>query len=309
MDIKNLFGTVKEEEISGNSENSNIYKIRLKDSILTDGHYRATIRIIPDPEDITKSIHSLQTYYLQNPDNTGTRVISPLTIGDKTCKIFTAWKHYRYSQDEKDNIIAQQFFSKKTEHWTRVYIVEDKNHPEYENTVMVMKLPASIYTKCLAASTVENSKNKIKFAISPICGVDINIDACTSIPGSTDPKLMTYEHSELAEYSSPFVDKETGKSIYSEAEIASLDSLNTMINAAATKAAKGTNEKSIFEINLEIEKTLGTMTELIDKTNAWIKKECENIVLPDYTPWDEVTNAKVDSWLEYVATTAAAAKA
>ena len=98
-----------DENNSSNQGNSLIYKTRPQDSVSEDGHYRAKIKIIYNPENPKKSFLEQQSYGMQDTNGFFT-VISSLTIEDKTCPIFTAWKKCHYA--EANTTLYKQALSK-----------------------------------------------------------------------------------------------------------------------------------------------------------------------------------------------------
>ena len=62
---------------------------------------------------------------------------SSLSVNDKTCPIFTAWKKCRYSeegsvlwkQQAKKDVGGKQLFDKRFARYVTIQVLEDKNHP------------------------------------------------------------------------------------------------------------------------------------------------------------------------------------
>ena len=158
-------------EQKNNNFSNNIYKPRPAESKSTDGIYRATIRVVYSPHDITRSILERQSYGLTDARGFF-QVVSKLTNNDTSCPIFAAWKQCRYS---KNPVLQAQaatkdkggngLFDKRFERFVTIQVMDDQNHPELNGKYMFWKLPKFIYEAMTAKMTPSEDSKKASIPV------------------------------------------------------------------------------------------------------------------------------------------------
>jgi hypothetical protein len=176
---------------SENQFNSNIYKARPAESKSTDGIYRATIRLVYSPQNMTRSILERQSYGLTDARGFF-QVVSKLTNNDTSCPIFSAWKQCRYS---KNPVLQAQaatkdkggngLFDKRFERYVTIQVMDDQNHPELNGKYMFWKLPKFVYEALQAKMKPSDESNKASIPVmDALFGRAIYLEVK---PGPDDP--------------------------------------------------------------------------------------------------------------------------
>ena len=147
-DIFNLPTNVSEitnDVVKGNkSIDENLYSPSLDDA--ADGVYKATIRFLPNINDIKLSTISKYVYFLTdvNREN-GFFVDDPTTVGEKSPIGNLYWKLYN-SSNAVDKELSKQL-NRNYYNYSLIEIVKDVQHPELEGQIKVFKYGVTIKNK------------------------------------------------------------------------------------------------------------------------------------------------------------------
>ena len=172
-----------------------IYKPNPKFATSEDGVYRSKVRIILNPLSPKDTIVPQAQYWLRSVD--GSRpVFSSLSIGDKNCPIFKAWKSLWYSDDEEKKERSREIFQKNETQWVLVQILEDKNQPELVGKFKVMKLAKDIYTKMVDLMNPSAESGKTPYPVADyVVGLELSL---VVQPGPDDPKAPERKQREIS---------------------------------------------------------------------------------------------------------------
>lgn len=295
---------------ASSSGSSILYHMRPKDSVSDDGIYRATIKIIYDPHNRKKSILNQQSYMLHDSEGYF-NVVSSLTVGDKSCPIFTAWKKCHYS--DKGSVLWRQaaaktdggkeLFDNRRATYCIVQILEDKNQPELVGQYKIWKLPKAILDEINKKMAPSEESGKIPVPIMDwLFGRSIDIEVT---PGPDDPNAPERKNREI---------KYSG-------EIS--DDVVTIINPDGTKLLNDEDQEVLDNYVSKMNKVWGKkktpeeVKEVMDDVNAdpntvklreiykRVQKQLMDIV-PDldkefgYHEWSNETKERVSRWLKTV---------
>ena len=310
---QDLFNNNSEENQNSNQGNGLIYKTRPQDSVSEDGHYRAKIKIIYNPENPKKSFLEQQSYGMQ--DTTGFfTVISSLTIEDKTCPIFTAWKkcHYAdagttlYNQALSKEKGGKQLFDKRFARYVIVQILKDKNQPDLEGSFKIWKLPTTIYNMLQQKMNPAKESGKMSIPVMDyLFGRAINIDVA---PGPDDPSQPLRKTREIT-YSGEFTD-DIVSCVNPDKSPLLNDSEQEILDAYVRKIEKAW--KMTCEDDEEIEQRNAivaaanssdeykALLPIYSKVLAQIKEWAPKLDSLSYKPWSDETKKRVSEWIEIV---------
>lgn len=283
-----------------------IYKPNPKFATSEDGVYRSKVRIILNPLSPKDTIVPQAQYWLQSVD--GSRpVFSSLSIGDKNCPIFKAWKSLWYSDDEEKKERSRKIFQKNETQWVLVQILEDKNQPELVGKFKVMKLAKDIYTKMVDLMNPSAESGKTPYPVADyVVGLELSL---VVQPGPDDPKAPERKQREISYTLSSFgsyapVIKTDGTPLLTDDEIELVDAYVTAKNDSVSgKTAKKRDEGAakLAELQPQLrpiyEKAIEYVKENLRDDHGDIidlQKKC------GYTPWDEETTKFVDQWIAVV---------
>lgn len=298
---------------SQDPKNSILYHTRPKDSVSEDGHYRAKIKIIYNPEAPKASFLEQQSYGLQDTDGFF-NVISSLTIDDKSCPVFTSWKKCRYS--EKGSELYNQaltkdqggkgLYDKRFARYVLVQIIKDKNQPDLVGSFKIWKLPTSIYN--LLQNAMNPSEESGKMAIPVLdylFGRTISIDVA---PGPDDPKNPQRKTREIA-YTGDISKNATscinpdGSPLLNDEEQEILDAYVKKISEAWDMECEDKDE--IEERNALVAKVNSSdeykaLIPIYSKVFNQIKEWAPKLDSFSYKPWSSQVSERVDHWIKIV---------
>lgn len=298
--------SVFNEPKSNSFVDTTIYKTNPKLATSEDGVYRSKVRIILNPLSPKDTIVPQAQYWLQSVD--GSRpVFSSLSIGDKNCPIFKAWKSLWYSEDEDKKERSRKIFQKNETQWVLVQILEDKNQPELVGKFKVMKLAKDIYTKMVDLMNPSAESGKTPYPVADyVVGLELNL---VVQPGPDDPKAPERKQREISYTLSNFgsyapVIKTDGTPLLTDDEIELVDAYVTAkTDSVSGKTAKKRDEGAakLAELQPQLrpiyEKAINYVKENLRDDNGDIidlQKKC------GYTPWDEETTQFVNQWIAVV---------
>ena len=289
----------------GNQEkdyNKNIYKTNPVSTKVAseDGHYRSTIRIIYNPFDVKRSIVN-QCQYVLRDENGMFFVNSALADGDRNCPIFKGWKKLHFSGDPEKDEFAKKMFEKNESMWVLVQVIEDKNKPEEEGKLKVMKLPRTIYNKLQAKMnpSAESKKSAVAlmdYLLGPVLEMDV-------VPGPDDPKQpsrkmreINYDLCDFGTDPNPIV-KVDGTPLFNDDELETIDAYAT----AKTNMEKARTEEKRNAFKQEALGMVDDMKKLYKKALDYLKDNAPDLVAEcGYTPWSDEVTKRVENWLNAV---------
>lgn len=130
----------------GSKGNANLYAPKYDEA--PDGVYKSKVRFLPNFKNPRKSIMKKYVYFLME-DRLGKKggfyVDSPSTVGEK-CPCQDAFFRLRNSESAIDKKMSEEL-KRKENFYSYVQIIEDKQHPELEGRIMVMKYGFKIKNK------------------------------------------------------------------------------------------------------------------------------------------------------------------
>jgi len=168
--------------------------LKVDPKISKDGHYHSKVRIIYNPFDKTQSIVRSAAYAMFDQDGFF-MVDSKLSLNDRNCPIFKAWKALHFSTDETKYDIDGKTYTKKEwgDHmydkseaqYCLVQVMEDENQPEFVGRFVGMKLPKAIYDVLQAKMHPQDPskapQDLMNYLFGPILEMDVT-------PGPDDPE-------------------------------------------------------------------------------------------------------------------------
>lgn len=284
----------------GSAGDPNVYKTNPLKTSSDDGNYHSVVRLIVNPLSPADSIVSRAHYFLEAQD--GNRlVVSSLSVGDKSCPLFRAWKRGHFSGEESYKAFADSIFNKNESRWVLVQVIEDENQPELKGRFMYMKLAKDIFEKVEQAIKVDGYP-----VMDYVIGSALNMNVK---PGPDDPAQPQRKQREISYSLCNFGDfqpiiKTDGTNLFTDDEIELIDEYVT----AAKDIKTGKTQKKKDEAAAKLEQVKPQIRPLYEKAIAYVR---ENLVKVDgtpldlvkdqgYTPWSDETIDYVNKWIEMV---------
>lgn len=291
----------------GPRQDPNIYKTNPKDSKAEDGVYRSVVKVILNPFNLQESIIPQTTYYLKSQD--GSRLVrSSLSLDDRNCPIFRAWKRHWFSGDETRKEFAKKMFDQNNSQWVLVQILEDENKPELVGQFKVMKLAKDIYDKINTRMNPSSASKALPYPVMDyVIGLALNIEVQ---PGPDDPKAperkqreISYSLSNLGDYAT--VIKTDGTQLLTEEEIELVDTYVNAINDSQngkTEKKKKDALKALEEVKPQIRPIYAKVAQYVRENvkDAATGEELNVAKYCGYQPWDDDTKDFVSKWIEIV---------
>lgn len=289
----------------GPKQDPNIYKTNPKDSKADDGVYRSTVKVILNPFNLKESIVPQTSYYLQSQD--GSRLVrSSLSIDDRNCPIFKAWKRHWFSGDEARKEFAKKIFQQNNSQWVLVQILEDENKPELVGQFRVMKLAKDIYEKIITRMNPSSSSKASPYPVMDyVIGLALNIEVQ---PGPDDPKAperkqreISYSLSNLGDYAT--IIKTDGTPLLTDEEIELVDTYVNAIN----DSQNGKTEKKRKDGLKALQEVKPQIRPIYQKVADYVKENVKDAATGEpldvakycgYQPWDDNTKEFVNKWIE-----------
>lgn len=289
----------------GPKQDPNIYKTNPKNAKSEDGVYRSKVKVLLNPFSPKDSIVPQATYWLNSMD--GSRPVrSCLSVGDKMCPVFRAWKRLWFSGDEAKKNFAKTVYNKNESLWVLVQVLEDENQPELVGQFRVMKLAKDIYEKLSARMKPSAASGKAAYPVMDyVIGLALDMEVQ---PGPDDPSAperkqreISYSLCNFAEYAT--VIKTDGTPLLNDDEIELVDSYVTAIN----DAQNGKTDKKRQAGMAALEKVKPQIRPIYDKVVAYVAENLKDVVTGEkldilqycgYTPWDDETKTFVDHFTE-----------
>lgn len=293
--------TVFESATAEKKVNTNIYKTNPINTVNEDGNYHSKIRILLNPYDIKRSIVHRVAYSMR--DEKGFfQVVSSLSIGDKSCPIFTGWKKLWFAKDntEEKKAWAKKMFDKSETDWVLVQIIEDENQPELVGTIKVMKLPKIVLNRLIAKMNPTDPKKQKQPIMDYLFGPILEMNV---VPGPDDAshperkqREISYDLCDFDTDETPII-KTDGTPLFTDEELEAIDEYNTANNdlvKAKTDAKRIDAEKRKTALVATIRPLYGKAIEYLKVNALNLVEECS------YTQWTDETKVRVDKWLEKV---------
>ena len=288
---------------------NNLYKPRPAESKSTDGIYRATIRVIYCPYDITHSILERQTYGLTDARGFF-QVVSKLTNNDTSCPIFTAWKQCRYSQNPVLQAQAATkdkggngLFDKRLENYVTIQVIDDQNHPELNGRYMFWKLPKVVYSAIQSKMTPpEDSKRPSIPVMDILFGRAIYLEVT---PGPDDPSAPERKTRETS-YGTTEVSNDIlsctnpdGSPLLDPIEQGVLDKYIQDMQPVWSSRNPVEREQTLAKVNAD--PNTAKLGEIYAKVIEQVKSFCPNLVEElGYREWSQETAQRVQDWINAV---------
>lgn len=312
---QDLFNNANGEDNQSNQSqvNSIIYKTRPQDSVSEDGHYRAKIKIIYNPENPKASFLEQQSYGMKDK-NGFFSVISSLTINDKSCPIFTSWKKCHFS--EAGSTLYNQalptekggkgLYDKRFARYVIVQIIKDNNQPDLVGSFKIWKLPTSIYNILQNAMNPSEESGMMAIPVMDyLFGRTINIDVA---PGPDDPSNPNRKTREIT-YTGDISKKATcclnpdGSPLLNDEEQEILDAYVSKIKEAWDMECEDEDEikkrnELVAKINSSDE--YKALVPIYSKVFAQIKEWAPKLDTLSYKPWSDQTKTRVENWITVV---------
>lgn len=289
---------------------SKIYKTLPKTSKSEDGHYHAKIRFVMNPFDSKQSLVHQVRYSMQD-ENGFFSAISPLSIGDKNCPLFKAWKTLHFSGDAAKDEFAKKEWEKRESDWGLVQIIEDENFPELVGQFKIMKFARDIVEKINAK--MNPSKDSKKGALRLNDYLFGNVLEMDVKPGPKDPQHPERETREISyavcDFSSDIqpIIKTDGTPLFDEDQVEVIENYSKAYNYVKAQLAKSSVEDKTEKEKAALQKAQDKMDGLKEQmremyTTAieYAKENCPSLIDEcSYKPWDELLSARVQKWIDY----------
>ena len=283
-----------------------IYKTNPKNSKSEDGVYRSKVKILLNPLSPKDTIVPQAQYWLAGVDGS-MPVRSSLSIGDKNCPIFKAWKRLWFSGDEEKKESSREIFQKNESQWVLVQILEDDNQPELVGKFRVMKLAKDIYTKMVDLMNPSKESKKVPYPVTDyVVGLELNI---VVTPGPDDPKAPERKQREISYTLSNFggyapVIKTDGTPLLTDEELELVDNYVTAYNdsiSGKTQKKKDEGAHKVTELKPQLREVYSKVIEYVKENIKDDEGHVINLVEKcGYTPWDEQTTEFVNKWIAIV---------
>lgn len=279
---------------------SKIYRTRPSESVSKDGVYRATIKMVYNPFDLKNSILEQQNYAMQDTDGFFS-VVSSLTVNDRSCPIFTAWKKCHYAKEGEMLKEQEKYFEKRFARWCIVQVLEDKNQPDLVGKYLFWKLPKSVLDVVNAKMKPSEESGRTPIPVMDfLFGRSIELEVNPGPDDKSAPERKTREISYMCEISDECVSNTNvdGSPLLTGDEQAVLDKyIEAMMPVWKLK---------------DPEKRVEMMAEINADPNTVALKQIYNTVLarmkeivPDlnelsYHEWSDNQKERVQRWLDVV---------
>lgn len=310
---QDLFNNQTGEGNAQSPANSLIYKTKPSESVSEDGHYRAKIKIIYNPENPKASWLEQQSYGLQDKEGFF-NVISSLTVDDKSCPVFTSWKKCHFS--EKGTTLYNQalskdqggkgLYDKRFARYVIVQILKDKNQPDLVGSFKLWKLPTSIYTLLQNAMNPSKESGKMPIPVLDyLFGRAITIDVAPGPDDKANPLRKTREITYTGEISKGAVSciSPDGSPLLNDEDQEILDAYVSKISKAWDMECEDEDDieernKLVAEVNSSEE--YKALLPIYSKVFAQIKEWAPKLDTLSYKPWSDAVKTRVQNWITVV---------
>ena len=289
----------------------------VKFSKTEDGHYHASVRVLYNPFNIKESVIKQVVYRMQDEAGFFT-ANSSLSIGDKNCQLFKAWKklHFAKKQDGSEDTVRKAWgdekYVKRESRWVLVQILEDENQPELIGQIKAWKLPKAVWTKMDAKMHPSPDSKKTPVALMDyLFGPVLTLDVAPGPDDKDHPERkqreISYDLCEFETDPTPIVQAIDGGSeaLFTDEELEQIEAYFNAKGTIAKESAKPkskTTEKKISEAEAEIKTLTPEIKKMYLKAIAYMKQHAFDITEKfGYKPWDAELTARVQNWIDRVA--------
>jgi hypothetical protein len=316
FDPSNL--TAFQEPTDSANEDPQIYNTNpVKFSKTEDGHYHASVRVLYNPFNIKESVIKQVVYRMQ--DEAGFfSANSSLSVGDKNCPLFKAWKklHFAKKQDGSEDTIRKAWgddkYEKRESRWVLVQIIEDENQPELVGQIKAWKLPKAVWTKMDAKMNPSPDSKKTPVALMDyLLGPVLTLDVAPGPDDKDHPERkqreISYDLCEFETDPTPIVmaTEDGSEALFTDDELEQIEAYFNAKGTIAKESAKPktkTTEKKISEAEAEIKTLTPEIKKMYLKAIAYMKQHSFDIAEKfGYKPWDAELTARVQNWIDRVA--------
>lgn len=195
FDDDQLTGAVSKQEYSSGATNPDFYVPKVDDDKATNRIYKARIRFLPNWKDPAKSKISKFLYFIANGEDKF-YVDCPSNFDAKKPNIiteayFATWKHDTASVRQ-----TSSNFKRKSFYWALVQIVEDKQHPELEGKIKIMRFGNQIDKLIVKQAEEVAGRSKVN-VFNPFTGKELFLDIREKT--FEGEKQITYDESYFAD--------------------------------------------------------------------------------------------------------------
>lgn len=284
-----------QDNSSQSTGNPNIYKtnpLKVSKDVAPDGHYRAKVRLIYNPFDISKSIVRSAMYKFTDSDGFF-MLDSKLAMNDRSCRIFKDWKSFHFSQDPElvatlnvDGVATKvsrkqwgdAMFNKSELQYALVQVIEDANQPELVGKFMIWKLPKFIFDLMNArmnpTDKSETPQDLLNYLFGPVLKIDVT-------PGPDDPSNPERKQREIKYNLCTFdsdptpIIKVTGENLFSDDE---LDMINDYMDSKKILINPKSTAKKKTEATEKCKSLVDDLKKLMSKALDYAKENAIDIV-------------------------------
>ena len=288
--------------------NQNIYKTKPAESKSEDHVYRSKIKVIYSPQNIKNSVLEVQGYALED-ENGFFSVNSSLTVGDKSCPIFNAWKKCRYA-DEGSVLWLQQakkpqgkeLFTKTFARYVTIQVLEDKNHPELEGKYMFFKLPKSIWDMIDKKQNPSKESGNCPVPVMDfLFGYAIKLEVNPGPDDKNNPQRKTREityHGEFTKHPVSCLNPDKSP-LLSSAEQKVLDKYIDAMEEIWDEEDVNKRNKMTEEVNAD--PNTAELRKIYRRVLDEIKTFCPDVNEEfGFKPWDDALAKRVKNWIDIV---------
>lgn len=279
---------------------SKIYRTRPSESVSKDGVYRATIKMVYNPFDLKNSILEQQNYAMQDVDGFFS-VVSSLTVNDRSCPIFTAWKKCHYAKEGEMLKEQEKYFEKRFARWCIVQVLEDKNQPDLVGKYLFWKLPKSVLDVVNAKMKPSEESGRTPIPVMDfLFGRSIELEVNPGPDDKSAPERKTREISYMCEISDECVSNTNvdGSPLLTGDEQAVLDKyIEAMTPVWKLKDPEKRAEK-MTEINAD--PNTAQLKQIYNTVLARMKEIVPDLNELSYHEWSDNQKERVGRWLDVV---------
>jgi len=314
------------QKSAGNIHQYKTNPLKVDSKIAPDGHYHAKIRIVYNPHNMKESIVNTAHYAFNDMDGFF-MLDSKLTIGDRNCPMFKAWKalHYNQSTDkfEVDGKLytakewGDHMFDKSEEQFVLVQIIEDANQPELVGKFMGWRLPKTIFdilnSKMNPTDESKAPQDLMNYLFGPILELDVT-------PGPEDPANPERRQREIKYTLCAFetdptpIISVTGEDLFNEDE---RDMINDYATAKKVITDPKASAKKKDEAKAKCKSLVEPLKALMQKALDYVKENAIDIVeefgykeptaeqWARFERWNDIVSTKKQNPMTYVEPTTA----
>lgn len=295
-----------------NSGASYMYYTRPAEAKSDDGIYRATIKVIYNPCNLRESFLDQQMYSLTD-ENGWFNVVSSLTVNDKNCPIFKAWKQCRYAeqgsdlwkQQAKEKDGGKDLFQRRTARYVLVQILEDKNQPDLEGAFKIWKLPSSIYDLIKQKQDPTDKKKYPIPVMDFLFGRAIDIEVHPGPDDKANPSRKTREISYTGELSEDTVCcvNPDGSPLLTSDEQEVLDNYVEAISKVWKMKANSDEEierRKAMKAAVDAEPNTAELRQIYARVLEQIKGWAPKLDTVSYHEWTPEVKTRVERWINTV---------